>query len=98
MSIGTALKDQIPLSNESETRSNKRSNKPHGDSHEKYRDGLYARARRMEARISALENTLSALRRDVNRIDRANYRKAGVSGKVVESPVEKFIGGIRING
>jgi hypothetical protein len=37
-------------------------------------DGVYATIRRLERRISHLEETASTLRRDVNRIDKANSR------------------------
>ncbi len=37
-------------------------------------DTLYARQRRLEARIVALENALTSMRRDINRIEKANSR------------------------
>lgn len=49
-------------------------------------DTLYARLRRLEARVNNLEAGLSTARRDINRIDRANYRKASQS-PVAESEV-----------
>jgi len=55
-------------------------------------DTFYARLRRLEARLSELENALTAIRRDVNRIDRKQYRDAQSSTiqPVVSSSIEEL--------
>ena len=47
---------------------------PSGDKRQFNADGAYARLRRLEATLTNIEAQLSTLRRDVNRIDRANNR------------------------
>ena len=59
-------------------------------------DRLYARLRRLEQRLSYCEEKLSTLRRDVNRIDRREYREQELQPKKTNKP--PFMGGMTQEG
>ena len=59
-------------------------------------DRLYARLRRLEQRLSYCEEKISTLRRDVNRIDRREYREQESQPKKTNKP--PFMGGMTQEG
>ena len=66
------------LSNQSTTKSNA-SSKPEATHTPTRGDSIHARLRRLEARIATLELKASTTRRDVDRIEKRQYRKIGSS-------------------